>query len=609
MCKCIIIFVFSLLILNFNGNADVNNSQNQTIVQENVRLPPQPSQIQTHIQINDTSNLPVKEATIEIVANGSILYSLYSNENGISSFSGEQNRTYTFIIKAESYEDLSENITLLPAENKIKFTLRPIKNQKDYDSWLIFIPATLGFLVFIYWVIRFYDSFPQSPEEKKSTGKTAEMTYSKFYLILSILILLIGYSIFFYFIKKPFWLIFITVFVLLIAYCIFYQKKIEEIVRNILFIIALSSWPAVIVYSFLERKENIFLPGDTRFSVYIPLFALIGILSYLLISINEIFEQAMPKYKKKSIVWVYIRRVTIAPYIAILAVFILLNVAQMQNFWFVILFSFFTGMFTKTIEEWLYRSVKKLLPEDLIKEIQEREKYKIENLELVVKLNVDKDIAFELYKNNIKTVEQLAYTELNVDGLTFKDGITEKYFDMIRKKARNQIAEVNQTKEFLNLTPNEMDLMVNKAKVFSVADFAGMDVDSVNWEINVPAENAKLITSFKQKQIKAKAIVRSKDLKLLSIDDIEKLCTLCKTKPDEFRDIVTLHSDIIKTGISGWNVGDTVELYESKIEIKIRKLKDLKNLCESGHENEVLEATKQIQRMSELIDLLSFWEN
>ncbi|MFA4936048.1 MAG: hypothetical protein WC568_09450, partial [Candidatus Methanoperedens sp.] len=276
----IFLFVFSLLIQASYGIADANNSPNQTPNNTNVpqlaivASPASTVVIQNiTIELNSTNNLPVKETTIEVLGNEKIIY-LYTNDNGLAFFQAKQNESYTFVIKAESYENVTTNVTILPGffENKIKFTLKPQKSQKDSDFWPLFIPAAIGFLVFMYWFHRFY-----------------------------------------------------------------YSRNIQDSRwRNILFTIfmflLILSWPAVLVYLLLHGKENILLPGiispdGVRFPVYIPVLALIGVISYLLRSIEETFLQIIPRYKKKSIIWGYIRRITIAPYIAILGIYILLDAA------------------------------------------------------------------------------------------------------------------------------------------------------------------------------------------------------------------------------------------------------------------------------------------
>lgn len=458
----IFLFVFSLLIQASYGQEanqtpnDTNQSQKNgmgsspTITTQNISCVLHDQNIT--IELNSTNNLPVKETTVEVFDNGTKILDLYTNDNGLAFFPANQSKTYRFVIEAESYENVTKNITILLGifENKIKFTLKPQKSQKDSDFWPLFIPAVIGFLVFMYWFHRFY----YSRNIPDSRWRNSLFTFFHSLLILS--------------------------------------------------------WPAVLVYLLLYGKENIILPGilmpgNVSFPVYIPVLALIGVISYLLRSIEETFLQIIPKYKKKSIIWGYIRRITIAPYIAILGVYILLDAAKVQNIWFIYGFSFFTGIFTKTIEEWLYKSIQGSLPEDLIKEIKEREKYNIENSELVVRLKVDEDVANSLYQNGIREVDQLALLDIN----RIKEDINPEYLNEIIKDAKKQIAELDKLKELLNLTTSQLDLLINKAKVYSITDFVDLDVDSIDWGMK-PTENAKLIQSLKQKQIQTKAIVSPK---------------------------------------------------------------------------------------------------
>ena len=467
------------------------------------------------IEVNGSNNLPVKEATIEVfsinVPNASSLY-FYTNENGTALFQGEQNQTYTFKIMAENYEPISKNVTISSdiLEYKLKFTLNPLKSQKDSGFWPIFIPALLGLLMFIFWAYRFYNNH------------TSPRPYEKY-------------------------------------------------IKDSLLLLSFFSWIPVIMYLLYKQKEYIVLSDNLRFPVYIPIAALIGVLSYLLISMEEIFSQKMHVYMKKCIVYGYLRRIIIAPYIAILGVYILLDDAKIQNSWFVLVFSFFTGMFTKTIEVWLYKSVQGLLPEELRNEFNERYKYNLENSELVVRLNIEEDVVFGLYFNNVDTVEQLAVADFHK--LKNKEGITEEYFNYIFEKANDQLAEIKILKEFLNLTPTELKLLIDKAKVYSIKDFANVDIDSINWEMKVATENTKISNIFKQKQIEAKVFAKSENFKLLSLEDIKKLSEICRNKTEkEFNVILSLHIDLKKLKIPDWSVEDTINIRN----IPIATLKQLK---------------------------------
>ncbi len=526
------------------------------------------------IELNSTNNLPVKEATLEVidVADNETKY-LLTNDNGLAFFQANQSKTYRFVIEAQNYEKVTKNITILPgiSENKIKFTL---KSQKDSDFLPLFIPAVIGFVTFLYWSIRF-----------------------NFRRVIP-------------------------------------HSTVEWIAFNSLLVISTFTWPVITIYLLLNDKINILL-GGLSFSVYIVVAALLGILSYLLLSIEEIFTQTIPKYKKMSILWGYIRRITIAPYIAILGVYVLLDAAKMQNMWFILLFSFIAGMFTKTIEDRLYSAVQGLLPEEKLKEFKDRGlNYSIENSELVVRLNVDADVAYNLYECGIRSVEQLAVLPvLNVKGngqdkkvglirrigrILWGNGqdksngqddcleknvekkIRPEYREKIVKDAKNQKASIDKLKQNLNLTTSDMNLLINKAKAYSITDFAYLDLDSIDWGMKTPTDNKKITDLFKQKQNKAKSIASSEeDLKFLTLDDLKKLHADFKDKkPEDYIEIVKLHTEIREKGVSNWTVEDTKKLFDQKI----KTLDDLKTQCINQGIDNVKKDFKGISVISELID-------
>jgi hypothetical protein len=635
----IFLFVFSLLIQASYGQEitqtpnDTNQSQKNGISSSSVTT----TQNIT-IELNSTNNLPVREATVEVidVTDNETKY-LLTNDNGLAFFQAKNSKTYRFVIEAEGYENVNKNVTILAgfSENKIKFTL---KSQKDSDFWPLLVPAVLGFITFLYWSIRF--------------------NYRR----------VIPHNIY------------------------------EWTLFNLLLVILTVSWPLITIYLLFTDKINILL-GGLSFSVYIVVAALLGILSYLLLSIEEIFTQTIPKYKKMSILWGYIRRITIAPYIAILGVYVLLDAAKMQNMWFILLFSFIAGMFTKTIEAKLYGAVQGLLPEEKLKEFNDRGlNYSIENSELVVRLNVDADVAYTLYECDIRSVEQLAVLKVNkVNGYLFswdeisgndsgrlieflkrnynidwvetakiekiddrtiiisnekkslllklnnkktivnliiddvrtdvfiakiesdklniyvngnsQDDCLEKnvekkirkeYLEKIVKEAINQKASTDKLKQNLNLTTSDMDLLINRANIYSITDFAYSDLDSIDWGMKTPSDNKKITDLFKQKQNKAKSIASSEeDLKFLTLDDLKKLHADFKDKtPEDYIEIVKLHTEIREKGISNWTVEDTKKLFDQHI----KTLDELKTRCIKQGTDNVKKDFKGISVISELID-------
>lgn len=170
-------------------------------------------------------------------------------------------------------------------------------------------------------------------------------------------------------------------------------NEMHMFIRNFIIIISVFAWPFIAIYYSMINQQAPSDPNyvyvtpfgndELKFPIYVIIGATIGVLSYLLLSITEIFGELLPEYKKKSIAWAYIRRILIAPYIAIAAFYLLTYLRLVEsnnnaNSTFIFLFAFFTGAFTKIIEDWIYDSAKKILPEEEKNKILERKQYNVE---------------------------------------------------------------------------------------------------------------------------------------------------------------------------------------------------------------------------------------
>lgn len=159
-----------------------------------------------------------------------------------------------------------------------------------------------------------------------------------------------------------------------------------------------------------------------QFPVYIIAASFVGILSYLFLSIEDRFSQLIPEYITISIAWSYLKRILTAPFIALIGFYLLNHLLRIEeineiNDYFVFVFSFFTGVFTKTIETWIFAWVQKLLPGDKKDEFDARLEYKVANSCFVKKLRLDEDLAYMLYSVKIRTIEDLASFNDNIDTL------------------------------------------------------------------------------------------------------------------------------------------------------------------------------------------------
>jgi len=194
--------------------------------------------------------------------------------------------------------------------------------------------------------------------------------------------------------------------------------NLHDIVRNFLVIFMGLMWPTILLYFHIRRIDYVTFYGieSLAFPVYIIVASSIGILSYLYLSIEDTFCQLIPEYKKISIAWSYLRRITIAPFIALIGFYILKYMRNMEegtniDDYTIFVFSFFAGVFTKTIEEWVYAWVQKLLPGDKKSEFEARTEYQIKESELVKKLKLDEDLVYALYNVKVRSIEELAASD------------------------------------------------------------------------------------------------------------------------------------------------------------------------------------------------------
>ena len=195
-----------------------------------------------------------------------------------------------------------------------------------------------------------------------------------------------------------------------------YKARVINIIGSVLI------WPSILIYFYYHNIQYVTFYGieDLKFPVYIITASLIGIVSYSLLSIEDDFSHLFSEYEKLSKVWSYLRRFLIAPFIAIIGFYLLIYLLNINmagdyikniNNFFVFVFSFIVGAFTKTIEEWIYAWVQKLLPGDKKIEFESRIQNEVKETDFVKKLGLDDDVAYRLYNIKIRKIEELADCE------------------------------------------------------------------------------------------------------------------------------------------------------------------------------------------------------
>jgi hypothetical protein len=232
-------------------------------------------------------------------------------------------------------------------------------------------------------------------------------------------------------------------------------------------------WPAVLVYYYTNRIGCVSFFGieGLKFPVYIITASFIGVLSYLLLSIEDTFSHLIPEHEKMGISWSYLRRIFIAPFIAIIG-FYLLFINRPEglndiNDRVVFIFSFFAGVFTKSIEDWIYAWVQKILPPKESEEFKNQKNYDVEKSVLVQKLGLDEDLVYILYKLRIRTIEDLAscdseelFKKVNVYVL---DPDSESKEDATKSQDNKQVKDPKYSKQ-------QIQMCIKKAKKYMGID-------------------------------------------------------------------------------------------------------------------------------------------
>lgn len=256
----------------------------------------------------------------------------------------------------------------------------------------------------------------------------------------------------------------------------------HDIARNFIIIFVVLGWPIVLLYLDYKKITHITFYGieKLQFPVYIIAASFVGILTYLFLSIEERFSQLMPEYMKMSIAWSYLKRTLTAPFIALVGFYLLnhlLNIEEINeiNDYFVFVFSFFAGVFTKTIETWIFSSVQRLLPGEKKIEFDARTEYKVENSCFVTKLRLDEEFAYVLYSVKIRTIEDLASFNDHIDKLIKKVNLdTRNLGEGIGCPLKNRDELLG------NYTRQQLQMYTKRAKYYTKMDTKSSLVKDLN---------------------------------------------------------------------------------------------------------------------------------
>jgi len=465
-----IIIIFFLLI---SGNCALAESNNLTTYEVPDQIELSSGDIsRIDIFVHDINDNPIREATIilksleEPVSQDK---NLFTNREG-RAIAQVNPGTYGFSIQARNYQNVSKTITIFNrGPETIEFTLVP---ETGYDLWIFFLPIFLGFLLYVCWLC-------ESSEKMKFAFIVFLLSiFIPFLILMSDL----HYTMFFYI--SLFLFLFLLITFILIS--LYFTKKPEipqkrtdfsniiaetfELVKTFLTVLAILSWALIVCYFECENIETVVISdlNYLEFPVYIVVGVTIGVLSYLMLTIRQSFSQLLPAHEMRNILWECTRRILIAPYIAVVGVYLLFSISTnditnsfvnfsnstpniagpsgidiaTSNAHFVFLFSIFAGMFTNTVEESVYKNVRKFLSLNAGKEdednnggIKESDLFKlgIKNEDLIYRL---------YYEANIKTTQSLAKADAQDTSKKLRSnypkGEIQYYIDLAKASLENK---------------------------------------------------------------------------------------------------------------------------------------------------------------------------
>lgn len=185
-----------------------------------------------------------------------------------------------------------------------------------------------------------------------------------------------------------------------------------------------------------------FDPG-LKVPLFVPIAAFLGATSYITVSILENREKELSDSEWINVKCAYGRRLFMAPYIAIIALFTIFvaisgsatNVANTTNQWAIVFFAYFVGLYTKAIEGTLEEIGMKFLTKKQKIELANRA---MKHSDIVIKLDASTSIAYKLKAQGIiKICDLIAMREDDIEQIAKKAEIDKSYLDGLKEKAKN----------------------------------------------------------------------------------------------------------------------------------------------------------------------------
>lgn len=211
--------------------------------------------------------------------------------------------------------------------------------------------------------------------------------------------------------------------------------------------------------SYTKNYEIYFFDPDLKVSLFVPIVAFIGAISYVTISIIDNIETKPSQEDWKCIRCAYGRRLLMAPYIAVIALFTITEAAQIKNIWLILFFAYFVGLYTKAIEGTLKAIGMKFLNEKQRTELSKRE---MRTSDIVRQLDVSTGIAHKLDALGISKIDDLvAIRGDRIKDIAEKAEINESYLSSLKNKAEKRIQNIETMEKEVGLGSNLIKKLVD----------------------------------------------------------------------------------------------------------------------------------------------------
>jgi hypothetical protein len=229
----------------------------------------------------------------------------------------------------------------------------------------------------------------------------------------------------------------------------------------------------LLIYVSVDANYDVFfLDPRLKVSLFVPIAAFLGAASHITMSILNNLERKPLTSAWKRIYFAFGRRLLIAPYIAIIALFTITGVGDINNMGGVLFFAYFVGLYTKNIEGTLQEIGKKFLTDKQKTQLEENES---EAIDIVKRLGVSANVYDKLVKQDIKNIGDLLSIDPDkINDFAEKTGVEETYLTELVEKAKAQDTDIQEMKEKLGLDDDLLNMLID-AGLYSLNELSGID--------------------------------------------------------------------------------------------------------------------------------------